>query len=157
MYHRASELKHIFNENMKGGTGTVEIIRSVNPIDYESPAKMIAKLILRPGCSLGKHMHEGEEEIITILTGHAAYDDNRTIASAKAESPTALQMLLQKKISFSLLSLTILPNYRQNKHQSHWRFPVQSESDKSPLPCWNLRWDLSYIPFLQSLPARYSS
>ena len=32
MYHRASELKHIFNENMKGGTGTVEIIRSVNPI-----------------------------------------------------------------------------------------------------------------------------
>ena len=37
MYHRASELKHIFNENMKGGTGTVEIIRSVNPIDYESP------------------------------------------------------------------------------------------------------------------------
>ena len=51
MYHRASELKHIFNENMKGGTGTVEIIRSVNPIDYESPAKMIAKLILRPGCS----------------------------------------------------------------------------------------------------------
>ena len=67
MYHRASELKHIFNENMKGGTGTVEIIRSVNPIDYESPAKMIAKLILRPGCSLGKHMHEGEEEIITIV------------------------------------------------------------------------------------------
>ena len=42
MYHRASELKHIFNENMKGGTGTVEIIHSVNPIDYESPAKMIA-------------------------------------------------------------------------------------------------------------------
>ena len=72
MYHRASELKHIFNENMKGGTGTVEIIRSVNPIDYESPAKMIAKLILRPGCSLGKHMHEGEEEIITILSGHAS-------------------------------------------------------------------------------------
>ena len=113
MYHRASELKHIFNENMKGGTGTVEIIRSVNPIDYESPAKMIAKLILRPGCSLG--------------------------------------------ISFSLLSLTILPNYRQNRHQSHWRFPVQSESDKSPLPYWNLRWDLSYIPSLQLLPVRYSS
>ena len=146
MYHRASELKHIFNENMKGGTGTVEIIHSVNPIDYESPAKMIAKLILRPGCSLGKHMHEGEEEIITILS-----------ASAKVVNPTALQMLLQKKISFSLLSLIILPNYRQNKHQSHWRFPVQSESDKSPLPYWNLRWDLSYIPFLQLLPVRYSS
>ena len=76
-------------------------------------------------------MHEGEEEIITILSGHAAYDDNGTIVAleagdtcvCKAESPTALQMLLQKKISFSLLSLIILPNYRQNKHQSHWRFP----------------------------------
>ena len=84
MYHRASELKHIFNENMKGGTGTVEIIHSVNPKDYESPAKMIAKLILRPGCSLGKHMHEGEEEIITILSGHAAYDDNGTIVALEA-------------------------------------------------------------------------
>ena len=84
MYHRASELKHIFNENMKGGTGTVEIIRSVNPIDYESPAKMIAKLILRPGCSLGKHMHEGDEEIITILSGQAAYDDNGTIVALEA-------------------------------------------------------------------------
>ena len=61
MYHRASELKHIFNENMKGGTGTVEIIRSV-----------------------GKHMHEGEEEIITILSGHAAYDDNGTIVALEA-------------------------------------------------------------------------
>ena len=73
MYHRASELKHIFNENMKAGSGTVEIIRSVNRIDYE-----------RPGCSLGKHMHEGEEEIITILSGHAAYDDNGTIVALEA-------------------------------------------------------------------------
>ena len=62
MYHRASELKHIFNENMKGGTGTVEIIHSVNPIDYESPAKMIAKLILRPGCSLGSICMKGKKK-----------------------------------------------------------------------------------------------
>lgn len=29
-------------------------------------------------------MHEGEEEIITILSGHAAYDDNGTIVALEA-------------------------------------------------------------------------
>ncbi len=78
MYHKAGELEHIFNEHMKGGTGTVEVIHSVQAGDYESRAKMIARLILRPGCSLGDHTHEGEEEIITILSGTADYNDNGT-------------------------------------------------------------------------------
>lgn len=78
MYHKSEDLTHVFNENMKGGTGTVEIIHSVVAGDYQSNAKMIAKLILRPGCSLGYHNHEDEEEIITIISGIADYNDNGT-------------------------------------------------------------------------------
>ena len=78
MIKNAQNIKHIFNEHMKGGNGTVEVIPSVLTGEYESPAKVIARLILKPGCSLGSHTHEGEEEIITVLKGTATYNDNGT-------------------------------------------------------------------------------
>ena len=90
MVKKYSEITHIFNEHMKGGDGTVEVIPSVVQGEYESDANVIARLILKPGCSLGMHEHIGEEEIITVL--HAMS------ASAKAVADTALQMHRQVKI-----------------------------------------------------------
>lgn len=76
MVKQAQDIKHMFNEHMKGGEGIVEVIPSVTAGEYESDAHTIARLILKPGCSLGTHTHEGEEEIITVLKGAAAYNDN---------------------------------------------------------------------------------
>ena len=76
MVKKYSEITHIFNEHMKGGDGTVEVIPSVVQGEYESDANVIARLILKPGCSLGMHEHIGEEEIITVLHGTAEYNDN---------------------------------------------------------------------------------
>lgn len=76
MVKRTEELRHQYNEAMKGGTGTTEVIRVVEAGEYESPLKLIGKLVLRPGCSLGYHTHEGEEEIIHILSGTARYNDD---------------------------------------------------------------------------------
>ena len=76
MVRRNENLTHLFNEHMKGGTGTVEVIRVLEPGEYESGIKLIAKLVLRPGCSLGYHTHEGEEEIIHVLSGCAVYNDD---------------------------------------------------------------------------------
>lgn len=76
MVKRAQDIKHIFNEHMKGGTGTVEVIPSISTGEYKSPAKIIARLILKPGSSLGTHTHQGEEEIITVLKGTGSYNDN---------------------------------------------------------------------------------
>ncbi len=84
MYHKAADLQHVFNENMRGGTGTVEIIHSVQEGDYESKLKMVARLVLTPGTSLGEHSHEGEEEIITILSGTANYNDNGEMVTLHA-------------------------------------------------------------------------
>ena len=68
MVKKYSEITHIFNEHMKGGDGTVEVIPSVVQGEYESDANVIARLILKPGCSLGMHEHIGEEEIIRYFT-----------------------------------------------------------------------------------------
>lgn len=78
MVKREAELTRQFNEHMKGGTGTVEVIRVLDAGEYESPLKLIAKLVLRPGSSLDYHTHEGEEEIIHVLSGTAAYNDDGT-------------------------------------------------------------------------------
>ena len=78
MVKREAERTRQFNEHMKGGTGTVEVIRVLDAGEYESPLKLIAKLVLRPGSSLGYHTHEGEEEIIHVLSGTAAYNDDGT-------------------------------------------------------------------------------
>lgn len=76
MVKREAELTRQFNEQMKGGTGTTEVIRLLDPGEYESDLKLAAKLVLRPGCSLGYHTHQGEEEIIHVLSGAAAYNDD---------------------------------------------------------------------------------
>lgn len=84
MVKKYSDITHIFNEHMKGGDGTVELIPSVVKGEYESNANVIARLILKPGCSLGMHEHIGEEEIITVLRGNADYNDNGEASSVSA-------------------------------------------------------------------------
>ena len=56
----------------------LDVDRVLDAGEYESPLKLIAKLVLRPGSSLGYHTHEGEEEIIHVLSGTAAYNDDGT-------------------------------------------------------------------------------
>ena len=71
----------LYNEHMRDGDGTVEIIRYLEPEEFNGNAKMIAKLVLKPGCSIGEHTHEGEEEIICIAKGNAEYNDNGTMVT----------------------------------------------------------------------------
>ena len=69
MIKRAEDMVKLYNEHMRGGDGTVEIIRYLEPEEFNGNAKMIAKLVFKPGCSIGEHTHEGEEEIICIAKG----------------------------------------------------------------------------------------
>lgn len=84
MVRRNEQLTHLFNERMKGGEGTVEVIRVLEPGEYKSGLKLIAELVLRPGCSLGYHTHEGEEEIIHVLSGSALYNDDGELTGLSA-------------------------------------------------------------------------
>jgi quercetin dioxygenase-like cupin family protein len=76
MVKTAAEHIHQMQESMKGGNGTVEIIRTMQPGEYDSKIKLLGRLIICPGCSLGYHTHEGEEEIVHILSGDALYNDD---------------------------------------------------------------------------------
>lgn len=53
----------------------------LNREEFNGNAKMIAKLVFKPGCSIGEHIHEGEEEIICIAKGTAIYIDNGTMTT----------------------------------------------------------------------------
>ena len=75
MVKRAEDHRVQINENMKGGTGPTQVIRVMEEGEYESPLKLIGKLVLQPGSALGYHTHEGEEEIIHVLSGTARYID----------------------------------------------------------------------------------
>ena len=46
MIKRAEDMVKLYNEHMRGGDGTVEIIRYLEPEEFNGNAKMIAKLVL---------------------------------------------------------------------------------------------------------------
>lgn len=41
--------------------------------------RLAAEIVLKPGCSIGKHYHNGETELYWMLSGTAIVDDNGTI------------------------------------------------------------------------------
>ena len=63
-------------ELMCGGTGTTEIKYFADGKNYKGRSRLLAHVTLKPGDSIGYHVHEGEEEIYYILNGTAKYDDN---------------------------------------------------------------------------------
>lgn len=63
-------------QNMRGGDGAVMITHLLSEGEYNGKARMIAKYLLRPGCSIGFHSHIHEEEIIYMISGRAVYNEN---------------------------------------------------------------------------------
>lgn len=79
MIKRANEMIRELRENARGGTGTVEFVHIFGREELKGGARLVAKLILNPGCSIGKHPHENEEEIFYIMKGKGLIDDNGEI------------------------------------------------------------------------------
>lgn len=64
-------------EEMRGGQGRVRIEHLWEPeTEMKSANRMVSRLILEPGRSIGAHRHEGEDEIFYILRGTAQVDDD---------------------------------------------------------------------------------
>ena len=61
---------------LRGGDGQVIVRDFLSFGEYDGKARLLATLTLEPGCSIGKHIHENEEEIFYIIEGTATYDDN---------------------------------------------------------------------------------
>lgn len=76
MIKKNSEMKTVTNENMKGGKGQIDIRYILSPEEMKEKAKMAAVVTLEPGCSIGDHGHENEEEIYYVIKGTVSYNDN---------------------------------------------------------------------------------
>lgn len=91
MIKRESAMLTKQKENMRGGKGTVKITEAVSEGDYKGKSRLLGVLTLNPGCSIGEHIHENEEEIFYIIEGTATYNDNgKAVTLEKGDSCVCL-------------------------------------------------------------------
>ncbi len=76
MIKRNSEMTSTIKVNMRGGDGQAVVTDVLNKGEYNGHARLIGTILLEPGCSIGAHVHENEEEVFYIIDGTAVYNDN---------------------------------------------------------------------------------
>jgi len=76
MIRHAEDMAQEIRERMRGGDGQVIITRLLQPGEYQGKARLIARITLGPGCSIGYHEHVGEEEIFYIISGQGIFADS---------------------------------------------------------------------------------
>lgn len=70
-------------QNRFGGKGEVILEHLLDEQLISEKIAMYAKVTLKPGCSLGFHKHEGNNETIHVLKGSGTYNDNGTLMTVK--------------------------------------------------------------------------
>ena len=76
MIRKAADCPIELRENMRGGDGQAVVTDILDKGEYKGSARLIGTILLEPGCSIGAHVHENEEEVFYIIEGTATYDDN---------------------------------------------------------------------------------
>ena len=76
MYKRMQDMVTELKENMRGGKGEVSIQTIFTPDEYKGKARLIARIKLNPGSSIGMHEHVNEEEIYYVTKGEAVLTDS---------------------------------------------------------------------------------
>ena len=79
MHRTTQDYREEFRENMKGGTGTARfehIWKKNSNEEMYSNCRQFSRMTLMPGCSVGRHTHQEEEEIYYILSGKVRSFDN---------------------------------------------------------------------------------
>jgi len=83
MLKRVEEMKKEIRERMRDGKGSVEILHIFSQDELKGKCRLFAKVTLKPGCSIGTHTHNREEEIYYILSGTATADDNGNVLTLR--------------------------------------------------------------------------
>lgn len=76
MVIKSHEMKGEKRHEMRGGTGTVDLLHIVEGQALPTKARLFSLVTLEKGCSIGAHAHEGETEIFYVLEGEGLIDDN---------------------------------------------------------------------------------
>ncbi len=83
MKKQPKDMVHEIKEQMRGGDGQVELLHVFTQDELRGRCRLFAKVTLQPGCSIGAHVHDQEEEIYYLLEGVAEADDNGTPVTLK--------------------------------------------------------------------------
>ncbi len=75
-------LKEVRHE-MRGGEGDV-VIEHIQKEGLPEKCRLMSKITLEPGCSIGHHVHNSETEYYIITKGEAVVDDDGTDVPCKA-------------------------------------------------------------------------
>jgi quercetin dioxygenase-like cupin family protein len=87
MIKKNEEMKKTVKPQMRGGEGSAIVTEILDNGEYQGHARLLATITLEPGCSIGEHVHEDEEEVFYIIDGTALYNDNgRDVLLEKGDS-----------------------------------------------------------------------
>lgn len=78
MIRKAADFTTEYRENMRGGNGTVELTSFATPEELNNKGRLFASITLKPGCSIGYHVHEADSELFYLMKGEVLYNDNGT-------------------------------------------------------------------------------
>ncbi len=76
MIKQKNDMPENIRNAMRGGDGSVICKDFLNKGEYDGNARLFSTLTLAPGCSIGEHIHENEEEVFYVIKGSATYNDN---------------------------------------------------------------------------------
>lgn len=84
MIQRAEDMENESREKMRGGSGSIELKHILKQDQIKGKCRLFSELVLKPGCSIGTHRHDEEEEIFYILEGEGLVEDNGIKQPVKA-------------------------------------------------------------------------
>ena len=89
MIRKKDECEIEYREHMRDGEGTVEITNFItSPDELCAKGRLFSKITLKPGTSIGYHVHEGDSELFYILNGTAEYNDGGEVKTVTAGDVT---------------------------------------------------------------------
>ena len=84
MIKRNEQLSREVLQNRFGGKGEVSIVKLIEGEQFQGKGRLFAHNTLKPGCSIGRHQHNGDVEAYYILKGEGTVDDNGVMTTVRA-------------------------------------------------------------------------
>ncbi len=76
MIKTPEQMTHEIKAQMRGGSGEVELLHLFDAAELTGKSRLVARVTLQQGCSIGFHEHGQEEEIYYILEGEGVFNEN---------------------------------------------------------------------------------
>lgn len=84
----AGQMQTVTLDKLRDGVGKTEVTTLIEKEEIGGACRLFAQFTLKPGCSIGRHGHEGEEELYYIISGKGMVDDNGVKKTVQAGDAT---------------------------------------------------------------------